>query len=52
MLTKFIFKRLIFLVRDWMCPGEFAYGDVGGKAYVQKQLKVGKLFKEKYCELI
>lgn len=34
--------RLIFLVRDWMCPGEFAYGDVGGKAYVQKQLKVGQ----------
>lgn len=31
-----------------MCPGEFAYGDVGGKAYVQKQLQVGKLFIDKY----
>lgn len=32
-------KRLIFLIRDWGCPSEFPYGNVGGEDYVRKQLK-------------
>uniref|UniRef100_A0A670XWG8 Atlastin GTPase 1 n=1 Tax=Pseudonaja textilis TaxID=8673 RepID=A0A670XWG8_PSETE len=35
-----IFLSLIFLVRDWSFPYEFAYGAEGGAKFLEKRLKV------------
>lgn len=40
------------MIRDWGCPNEFQFGVVGGEAYVQKQLQVGKVLKDEYREYI
>lgn len=34
------FQVLEFLIRDWMNPYEFPYGQVGGKKYLDNKLKV------------
>lgn len=38
------------MIRDWGCPNEFQFGEDGGEAYVQKQLQVGKVLIDEYCE--
>ncbi|XP_053553626.1 atlastin-1 [Bombina bombina] len=36
------FQSLIFLVRDWSFPYEFAYGADGGSKFLEKRLKVSE----------
>lgn len=38
----FFLKRLIFLIRDWACPGVYEYGQDKKEGYVYKQLGVSK----------
>ena len=34
------FQKLLFLVRDFQHPNDYAYGAAGGKAYLQKKLSI------------
>lgn len=36
------FQVLEFLLRDWMNPYEYPYGEVGGELYLANKLKVVK----------